>query len=103
MKGKTITMEGITSTCSVMDWIEEAGCPDLDFTHFEFPDDPILGGFFKGLPRSIVVSRQAPDGLTLELHPVETWHQVTPTQRRLNCDGYGWYACINGVFYWMTT
>lgn len=97
-----IELKGMTSTCSVMDWIEEHGCPDLDFTHFEFPDDKILGGFFKGLPRSIVVSRQKPDEFTLELHPVESWHQVTPTQKRIYFEPYGWDACIQGEFYWMT-
>lgn len=100
---KVIKMEGLASTCSVMDWIEESGCPDLDCAHFEFPDDPILGGYFKGIPRSFVVSRQNPDSLTLELHPVETWHKIKDTQRRLTCDHFGWYACIKGVFYWMTT
>lgn len=96
-------MEGLASTCSVMDWIEEAGCPNLDLARFEFPDDPILGGVFKGLPRSIVVSRRNPDDITLHVHPVETWHKVKDTQLRLYCEPFGWHACIKGVFYWMTT
>lgn len=77
-----------------MDWIEEHDCPDLDFAHFNFPDDPIA--------RCIVVSRQRPDAYTLEDDPVDTWHRVKPTQQRLTCLPWAWYACIKGVFYWMT-
>ena len=97
-----VTLPGLCSTCSVMDWIEAPGCPDMEYQHFDFPDDKILGGYFKGLPRSIVVSRKNPDWLTLELHPVEEWHEVTPTQKRLACGTLGWYARIQGEFYWMT-
>lgn len=97
-----ITLKGLRSTCSVMDWIEANGCPDLHEQFFEFPDDqrPFLGTLF---PSEIVVSTREPERATLKLHPVESWHQVTPTQRRLNCDGLGWYAFIGGKYYWMTT
>lgn len=97
-----IKLGGLLSTCAVMDWIEQNGCPKLYCQQFEFPDDLIQGGFFKGLPRNIVVSEKKPDWATLELYPVEEWHQVTPTQKRLNCDGLGWYAKIGEKFYWMT-
>lgn len=97
-----IKLGGLLSTCAVMDWIEQNGCPELHEQFFEFPDDVILGGIFKGLPRSLVVSTRKPDWATLELYPVEEWHQVTPTQKRLNCDGLGWYAFIGGKYYWMT-
>lgn len=97
-----IKLSGLVSTCAVMDWIEQNGCPNLHCQHFEFPDDLIQSGFFKGLPRAMVVSETKPDWATLALHPVDTWHQVTPTQKRLNQYGLGWYAKIGEKFYWMT-
>ena len=97
-----VYLPGLVSTCAVMDWIEQHGCPALRCQHFVFPSDTIVGGYFKGIPRSIVVSEQKPDRCTLILHPVNEWHQVTPTQKRLTCESFGWYACINGKFYWMT-
>lgn len=97
-----IKLNGFVSTCAVMDWIEQNGCPDLCEQFFEFPEDLIEGGFFKGIPRSIVVSTRKPDWATLELYPVDEWHEITPTQKRLTCDCLGWYAKIGEKFYWMT-
>lgn len=96
---ESIRLKGACSTCAVMDWIEQHKCPRLDADFFNFPD-AIFG------PGCIVVSSVAYDSPqlrpVLENHPVETWHQVTPTQRRLTCDGLGWYVCIDGHYYWMT-
>lgn len=98
---KSITLKGLCSTCSVMDWIEQNGCPALNAQFFEFPDAINRGH------DCIVVSSVRFDAPQLRPvlmnHPVESWHQVTPTQLRLNCDGLGWYACIDGSYYWMTT
>ena len=97
-----VYLSGMVSTCSVMDWIEQNGCPSLSYMHFVFPDDKIAGGYFKGLPRSLVVSERKPDWATLALYPLDEWHQVTPTQKRLTCERLGWYAYIGGKFYWIS-
>lgn len=100
-----IELSGLVSTCAVMDWIEQNGCPNLYCQTFYFPDDPIRNGFFEGCAKAIVVSKANADDFGLKLllmrHPVEQWHHVTPTQQRYY-NNYGWYAYIGGKFYWMT-
>lgn len=95
-----IHLNGMASTCSVMDWIEQNGCPNLYEQFFEFDETrPFFG---TELPMHAVVSTLKPDWATLELYPLEEWHEVTPTQKRLDCNGLGWYAYIGGKFYWIT-
>lgn len=99
---KKVNLDGICSTCSVMEWILIHGCPQLERAHFEFPDDKIMNGLFRGCPRMITVS-SIPKSEVFVSEPVEKWHEPIRGIRRIMAMDGMWYAEISGRYYYMTT
>lgn len=85
-----ITMEGITSTLSVMKYIRDNGLPNYGHVFFNFPKSN----------ESLIVSRMDKGQIksTLMLNPIETWHDVFGMKRLCEDDGL-WYAYIDGELY----
>lgn len=93
--GATIMMDGGTSTCAVIDWIIEHGCPDLDHTLFVFTKFGYDG---------LVVSSEACDlwDFPYSTTPkLEDWHKLYNGARRY-WDGFNWWIYVGGRFYRMT-
>lgn len=100
---KVVNLSGIVSTCSVMEWILMHGCPEFEYTHFDFPEDKIKFGFFAGLPKSITVSKIGKSQVFTDV-PTEEWHEPIPGIRRIMPDGdlSLWYCEISGRYYYIT-
>ena len=98
-----VNLDGLCSTCSVMEWILMHGCPRLDLTHFEFPKDKILFGIFAGLPKDLVVSSIPKEEAYTDV-PVEKWHEPIKGIRRIMPDPNMklWYCEISGQYYYIT-
>lgn len=98
-----INLDGHSSTCEVMEWILVHGIPTLEKTHFCFPDDKILFGFFAGLPNALVVSSIPKSEVYCET-PVEEWHEPVAGMRRImpSENMKMWYAYIYGKYYFIT-
>lgn len=100
---KEVELEGMCSTCSVLEWILVHGCPRLDRTHFEFPKDKILFGILYGLPKELVVSSIPKYEVYTDV-PVEEWHEPIHGIRRImpNPNIKLWYCEISGQYYYIT-
>lgn len=85
-----VTLEGITSTLSVMEYIRNNGLPNYGHVFFNFPKSN----------ESLIVSRLDKGQIesTLILNPIETWHDVFGMKRLCEDDGL-WYAYIDGELY----
>ena len=98
-----VEIKGVVSTCSIMEWVLMHGCPNLNCTHFKFPDDKNLSGLFAGCPKSMVVSGIRKDNVFCDV-PVEEWHEPIKGIRRImpNPDMRMWYCEISGRYYYIT-
>ena len=95
---ETFELRGMKSTCSAMEWILIHGCPHLEFTYLEFPEDRITYGFFAGLPEQLVVSSTDIEDWGIET-PVEDWHEPVEGMRRIMLFPGCWIAYIGGRYY----
>lgn len=107
-------MSGLASTCDVMNWIESNSCPILSAEIFEFKDDKVVVKSIFGVQvepfehnRTIIVSSLCTTPICVDdllfAYPIEEWHQVTGTQKRICVTrGSEWYCCINNNFYYMS-
>ena len=87
------------STCDVMEWVRDNGCPLLDYTHFDF-DDSILKGCF--VVSSMHETEETIES-TIELYgEPNTWHEPIQGGRRVNIMPYMWVFWIDGKYYFMT-
>lgn len=92
---KVIAMNGpVASTCEVIEWIMEHGCPELDFTQFYWAKSNTW----------LTVSRENwdDDDAIIFRHPkVKDWHEPVKGAKRYY-DGFNWWVYVGGLFYRMT-
>lgn len=93
MNMKTIKMDGCASTVAVMEYIRDNGIPAGETLYFVFPK----------YNQYLCASNEYAEDIyaTLELHPVETWHDVFG-MKRLCLSSNSWYAYINDRFYFIS-
>lgn len=91
---KSIKLNGILSTVSVMEWIYENDCPKLENQFFEFPED--------GLKRSIIVSSKD-DLLWLLKDDLDEMPLIMDKFKRMSVNsGDCWIAKIKDKYYYMS-
>ena len=88
-----IKMDGVRSTVAVMEYIRENGIPAGETLYFDFPK----------YNQYLCASNESANDIwcTLELHPVESWHDVFG-MKRLCVSSHEWYAYINGRYYFIS-